>query len=649
MKFDLKKALSFPWIISVPLLLGGFVLSVFFRGTDSVLFAPAIFCLLAFAGVALYPNFKKSWSVPKTATVLFVALFWMWLVLSHFWSSIPYIATFFTVLISILPVLFLALILTPEAEKSVKIYALAIGAAICGFALWALVQFFFLYDLYGPRIHHPMLNPNNLAGVFAMGLLPSVGMFLMAKERRPLVLSALVMVLLYTALVITQSRGAFLSCAIAGFVLLVFAAWTRPVPWQKIAAVAALALAIPFSINFYGSGVLNENLMSPTDVMGLRSVLDRVTLWQSTLEMALDNVWLGTGLGSFFYYYTNYRQMSDLSDGFFAHMDPLQFWAEMGIMAPVLFYGVLICVLLQTVKAVRATGDRGLKLQIMGLFCGMLALALHTHITFHLYMPGILVPLATLMAFWYVSTEKALGGEGVRFQFQPSRKILMAGGALVLFAALLVTGWCARAAVSVHLMNRIMAQVADGKMEEASKTTDFLGHWAPDSYARYPEYKARFVIDRLWFNAKKMPPEQATALFQEATYYLNETEEKNPAHTRVWDLRARMYLALDNVIVDQGEEKAILLFRRVLNANPLAVDSRVMLANIYRSNGEQQKALALLEEGTRWPAVKGQQDINFLVAMAQLRLEMGDRDIHDRIIEEARRRAKRYGLITNGR
>ena len=44
---QITQYLKWPWLVSVPLLLAGYVCSVFFIGTDSLLFAPSILCLLA--------------------------------------------------------------------------------------------------------------------------------------------------------------------------------------------------------------------------------------------------------------------------------------------------------------------------------------------------------------------------------------------------------------------------------------------------------------------------------------------------------------------------------------------------------------------------------------------------------------------------
>ena len=640
----LGRYLCLPWILSAPLLLCGFVPSVFYIGTDSVLFAPAMVSFLLMAGVSLYPNFKNGWSVPKTATVLFVLALWLWLFLAQFWSGVPFLSTLFTVLLSVLPALFLILILAPAPQKFMRIHFYLMGAALLGFALWALIQFFFLFETFGPRIKHPMLDPNNFAGLFELALLPSLALFLAARQKGSSVIWAVVMTVFYMALLVTQSRGGFIASAMSAVVLLGYTAWARPGLWPRILIAVAVAIFVPVAINFYGEGVLKTNLMGIYGITELNTYTDRVLLWKSTWEMIKDHFWLGTGLGTFYYYYPSYRYPNDLSDGFFAHTDSLQLWAETGVLSFVLFYTVLTCVLLRTIRALRAAQEDRLRMKIIGAFCGMLALALHTHLTFHLYLPGISVPLAVLMAYWYVQTDKALGEKAGRVFFVPSRKVFLISSFVAVIAAGIVGGWCIRTAVAIDIMNDVEAEIYTGDKEVARARMIGVKFWAPDNYDRYYEYEARFRIDDLWLNIGSMSPDKARKIYEEALYYLDEAEKRNIANTRLWDLRARLFEVVDGKLLSNGNDKAVVLLQRVLKENPLAVDSRVELSNLHKRRGEMQMALKVLEEGTIWPAVKGQSDIKFLLAFAALKLEMGDKATHDRIIAEAKKRAIRYGM-----
>ncbi len=640
----LGRYLCLPWILSAPLLLCGFVLSVFYIGTDSVLFAPAVVSFLLMAGVSLYPNFKSGWSLPKTATVFSVLAFWLWLFLAQFWSSVPHLSTLFTVLLGVLPALFLILIIAPAPQKFMRIHFYVVGAALLGFALWALIQFFFLFETFGPRIKHPMLDPNNLAGLFEIALLPSLALFLAARQKREAVLWALAMSVFYVALIVTQSRGGFVACAISAVALFGYTVLARPNLWTRILIAIVVAILAPLAINIQFEGVLKTNLMGIAGITEINSYTDRVLLWRSTWEMIKDHFWFGTGLGTFYYYYPSYRYPLDLSDGFFAHTDSLQMWAETGVLSFILFYTVLTCVLLRTIRALCAAQEERLKMKIIGAFCGMLALALHTHLTFHIYLPGISVPLAVLMAYWYVQTDKALGEKAGRIFFLPSQKVFWASSFVAVLVVAIIGGWCVRTAMAIDIMNEVEAGIYTGDKEIARARMIGVKFWAPDNYDRYFEYEARFRIDDLWLNIDLMTPEKARKIYEEALYYLDEAEKRNAPNTRLWDLRARLFEIVDGKLLSNGNDKAIVLLKRVLMANPLAVDSRVELSNIYKRRGEKQTALKVLEEGTIWPAVKGEPDIKFLLAMAALRLELGDKATHDRIMEEAKKRAIRYGM-----
>lgn len=644
----IKNYLTWPWIASIPLLLCGFGCSVFFIGTESPLMAPAIVCLSAFAVIALYPNFKDGWALPRSYTFFAVMAFWLWVVVSMFWSTIPYVSTMFCIIISLLPAFFAVCIMARQAEEWTRVHGLALWLALGSFAVWALVQFLFMYEQYGPRIHHPMLNPNNLAGLFNMGIFPAIGLFFLAKRKPYVVLAGLAVAVFYGALVVTQSRGGFYSFIVSLAVFLPFAIFKNPegVPWKKIGFLVTAVLLIPLLGNLYNQGALSENLVSTNALTNTRSLEDRFYLWESTLEMMKDHFWLGTGLASFYFYYPRYRLPLDRSDGFFAHMDPLQFGAEMGVMAPILFYGALLCILFRTIKAVKKAGpDLRKRLEIIAPFCGMLALTGHTHLSFHLYMPGILLPLSGLLAYWYLASERAIGDAADRKIWKPAGKgRWLSAGALALII-LLACGWMVRTAAATYMLGQSQVKMRENQREEAERLLKLAGIVAPDSQGRYYEYEARFLIARVWQNAQNIDKEEARKIYEKALYYLDEAEKRNPAFTSTWDLRARLYYAVDGVVIDDGYEKATALLHKVIDNNPLAADSRIGLSNIYKSRGEFRKALQVLESGIQWPRPKGATDVTFLVSLAKLKLQMGDRRAHDAYMSEAQNRARAYGMV----
>lgn len=638
-----------PWALTVPLLLAGFSMGVFFNGSNNPLFAPTILCLVAFACVSLYPGIQKGWSVPKNPVIIMILLYWLYLMLSLSWSTTFYISLMFCFLLSILPALFLTFILSPNPQKWVDVHTPLVGLIAVGFSIWLIIQFTFYYDIYGPRVHHPMLNPNNMAGLLNLFLLPAAGYFFAAETRRHQILSFLAVFLIFTGLVLTISRGGWISAGISFAVLAAFACWSRAFPWKKLLVLAVTGVGVLFMVNLYGEtvlssagGVVNIERLAAN----VNSVYNRFDLWKSTWEMVKDSPWLGTGLASFYFYFPAYRRHTDLSDGFFAHMDPLQWWAEMGILAPVLFYGVLIAILLRTIKALRAGGsDYNTRLKIMAPFCGMLALVGHTHITFHMYMPAILIPMACLLAYWYMATERAIGDADKRIliKFEGNRRWV--AYPLMGVALLFLVSWPVQTSLGIIYINKVQQNASKGNQAEAEKYLEIADLVSPNSYGRYHEYEARMRLTQYWGKADQLPRDVLERLYTETIHFLDEAQKRNPAYTSLWDMRARAYFAVDGILVPDGQERAIEILIRLLEKNPLSLDARMGLANIYKLRGEHRKAYDVLKSGMKWPRMRGVPDIQYLHLMAQLSLQLGDKANHDMLMEEARQRAKKYGFI----
>ncbi|HIF25653.1 MAG TPA: hypothetical protein EYQ41_05745 [Micavibrio sp.] len=643
-----KTLFQWPLFLTTPLLLVALGLSVFFIGTDSVLFAPAFICMSLYALITIFPGFKHGWNIPRSNTFFFIIFFCIYFWIAQLWSSSPYISTLFTFIFTMLPGYFIVTMLAPNPDKWARFHAAVFWLVIAGFAFWALIQFFFLYEQYGPRIKHPMLNPNNLAGLFNLGLFPAIGLFLYVRERWQQIAVSVVVAAMYCALIVTLSRGGLFSAVIATLVLIPFVMIKNGegIPWKKIAVLVVIGFAVPIFTNMMYSGALEKNLMG-AQLINMASMADRFHLWNSTWEMAKDHFWLGTGLATFFFFYPQYRNPQDSSDGFFSHMDPLQFWAETGVFAPILFYGVLICILIRTFKAVKLAGsDIKSRLQIMTPFCGMLALTGHTHITFHLYMPAMLIPLSALLAYWYVSTEqifRTYGDQQQRFFWKPEGKLKYMTMAIVLIVFALGNGWMARAGMATYMMKSV-DQIAMKDMQAAQSKLNEIDKIAPPSYSRVYEYRARYAIQEFGNFGPRLQGQQRADLYNFALANIQKARSLNSQFTSLWDLEARLYYSAQGLLLQDGRDKAITILHEVLEANPMAVNSRVALSDIYKRNGEFKKAMEVLDDGMVWPRPRGYPDVNYLVAVANMKRQMGETEAYAHFSTLARQRAARYGI-----
>lgn len=94
-------------LIGLVLFTVAFALSIFFQGTQSILYAPAIIALFG-TGLCLWlPAIRSGqWQVPVSATTGLALLFGLYTAASIFWSTIPYISVIFALIIGVLPFLF---------------------------------------------------------------------------------------------------------------------------------------------------------------------------------------------------------------------------------------------------------------------------------------------------------------------------------------------------------------------------------------------------------------------------------------------------------------------------------------------------------------------------------------------------------------
>lgn len=179
------------------------------------------------------------------------------------------------------------------------------------------------------RVFSTLGNPNLLAGFLVAMLAMALGLSISFDHRQIQLLLFGFIILLVTCLVLTYSRGAWLSAAA---VVLFFGLYgNRKFLW--------LLLAVPLSI--CGQETALERLISifhPTDT----SASLRLALWHSTLAMIADQPWLGIGWGAYWLVYPRYDFfIQDPSTTIFhAHNMYLNIAAEIGIPGLLLFLAI---------------------------------------------------------------------------------------------------------------------------------------------------------------------------------------------------------------------------------------------------------------------------------------------------------------------
>lgn len=201
--------------------------------------------------------------------------------------------------------------------------------------------------------------------------------------------AALVMALISTAtLVVTYSRGAWLSFAVGLMFLFVLIIWQQGRTVRLWAGIVLLLLALIGTGLFITEPRLKTRLIS---TFSLEANDDRLTIWQDTVDMIKDHPLFGVGGGSFTHVYEEYRTKGRHAIAF-AHNIVLQAAAEFGLLGLAAFATVICIALIRGWRLAR----RG-NLFHQGLFAAYLSMLVHDlfdNVTYGMNVGGL---------FWLVT------------------------------------------------------------------------------------------------------------------------------------------------------------------------------------------------------------------------------------------------------
>ncbi|HEY8190924.1 MAG TPA: O-antigen ligase family protein, partial [Alphaproteobacteria bacterium] len=550
----------------------------------------------------LFQGRRAAWRFPSAGCAIALALFWLWMGISLTWSAAPYISMIFALIIGSLPFLFFATIQHPRADALIRGQMIGVGAILVLMAAWAVIQFALLPDLAGARIRHPMLNPNNLAVLFVMGAFPMLWAFSSLKGVR-MIVSGLLLGLLVCAMMMTQSRGGLLGLVCGAGLFMVCCRDVLKERWKRF-VIFGCVLAVTLGALFLTISGRQDHIRLLGGGHTMASVDERFLLLGSALKMLADDPFPGIGLGVFYLAFPPFRHVNDLSDGFFVHIDPLQFAIEMSPIAAVLFYAFCIAVLIRTLRALRQPQARqGNRLAVVLPFCSLLALLINAHVNFDLYMLPALMLAAIMMAAWYEGTERILG---------PARKMLalnnkahlafLAPLFLLLFIA--APAWVARAGLSVHESALLSQAMQDNDAVAAQTHIDRASRYGIGSYYRSYYLNALWRGQELRAQSSTLDAAQREAAFQAAQTLLDQAILRNPYYVQALSQKALLYYTVWPGPRDEALEQARALIEQAVRIDPISFDLRSGLAKILDDQGKTQEAIAVLEEGNRWQAIR---------------------------------------------
>ncbi len=325
---------------------------------------------------------RQGLKLVKTDLNLPLFLFYIISFLSIFWSTHPDISIkAFIRKLSEYVVLYFIVAETVNERRIVRNIVRALAAAAVIVCLDGLFQKFTGYDFIRG---YPMFNfyrvsaafkfPNGLSAWLLVVTFPFISLLLFYKKTKKLTTAnAILAVLLVCCLILTHTRGAYVSFILVLGLLLFLK--SRKICIIFVVLVVALILFLPENLKYY---------------MGLSGLFDsgssphRLRMWTTAWKMFMERPLLGQGLNTFMANYERFK--SPLEEGiWYAHNCYLQIAAEIGLFGLLSFLWMVARVVITSLKSWRLIDDEFLRYAYLGLFCGLLAFLLHIGVEMSLY------------------------------------------------------------------------------------------------------------------------------------------------------------------------------------------------------------------------------------------------------------------------
>lgn len=592
----LKNSASLLWVLA--LVSGLFLVNEW----QLQLFGAAFVLLVGWCCLLLGRKPEDGFAYPKSAFVYLLCGFWALVFCSVWWSDIFLHSYLGFCLISILPLTFFTLVLKGE-DRDFKILFYGLAVVFGVLALWALVQYYFLIEVFDAQARHPLANPNSLAALFNLVLFAALSILLSSESRKVSNGALVYALLIFGGITATSSRAALITGGISFALLAVFAWPAVKQHWKCVGFFLAGAAGL-VAFTQVGRGDSMSVVARFSRVLVEGDVADatghRLSMWQSTLAMIQDAPFLGRGIGTFSQYYPSYMMDTDKLGAYMAHSDPLQFWAELGILGPILFYAIGIAVLIRTVRAVqKMPKGAAISVQILSVFFGVFAVMGHTHVTFNLYVVPTLFVLGLSLAWWHRQT-----GRYVDDTFYKS-KMLQAvpeqyGAGIFIIPLVLCTGLFGSLMASEYFANAAKraaySQDLNGFASHITMADEVGFHLNSKPYI----LAVSLPLGALEAQKGALTPDEERALVADVWRYMDKAETLNPMDPRVPYYRGMTHQYVPQERLPEGAQSAEDYFLRALELNPRYLAARLALLDVYRKNGNEAGYGVVIEAGQDW-------------------------------------------------
>ncbi len=562
-------------------------------------FGAAVLLLFTWAYLFLSRTMTEGWNVPRTGVIVFAGLFWLLALASVFWSEAKTVSLIAFCFFTALPLTFFVGVMAGR-EEFFKKTAYALGIVFALLSIWALVQFFFLNAYFNGQARHPLADPSSLGALFSLALFCSLGWILAAKEKTARICAIVLSTLLVCGILSTVARGPVFAF-VPGLVLFCVLLWPQVKARRK-----ALSIVLLGGLVGYGAmqtGVekkldMGDRLLGTVTMQMGDITNSRTKIWAASVDMIKDRPWLGTGIGTFFLYFPEYRRANHADGATMAHNDPLQFWAEMGVMGSFLFYAFVMAAALRTFDALKnlKEGRSGERTVVVSVFAALTAMVVQSHVSFNHYNLSILMGTGFLLAAWFHVTGRAVA-EPARILAMPDNSTGLNKLALTLPFAM--TAWllCSLLA-GEYFVNRAREYLFQERMFEFADDINNANAVSQGLNYRAFLLAVNVPMSILEFEKDRMKDEQKKELYEQVTGDMKTVIALNPRMSEAYYYLGRVQTMVPPSMIPEGTPSAEDYYKKALSIEPINLGARMELFKLAKEKGASlEEQQAILEPG----------------------------------------------------
>jgi O-antigen ligase/Tfp pilus assembly protein PilF len=273
-------------------------------------------------------------------------------------------------------------------------------------SIYTIIQYYGLDPYFNgltSTIGQKNLISNYLASIFPIVFI----FFLLEPIKKNRIFLFLLLSILYTTLMICQSRGIWISMGITSlFAIFIITKYKllkifkKNKKWMNYLLLVFIIITIIYSTE----NPLNKSLVTaPQRALSTfdekdPSINTRFVIWKNTLQMIKDKPLFGSGIGTFKMNYLDYQAKFLKNNPYYikywafprdAHNEYLQIGAELGVIGLGSFLLILFIFFHRVLKYFNQEKDDKKKIIIFGLLLGVICFLTHSLFTFPLHIPPL--------------------------------------------------------------------------------------------------------------------------------------------------------------------------------------------------------------------------------------------------------------------